>query len=302
MAKSAKSRLAARKQRDKWRAKRWYTVRAPRNPWSYRNIGETIAEEDSMLEGRIYEMMQNELDGDFSKMHVKVKFRITHTVGSDAITEFIGHEVAKDHIRRQVRRARSKVDDTVDIVTEDGFFVRLKPLVITHRTAKSSQKQEIRSRAKEIILKAGATSTWVSIQKSIMDGSLESSIKDSVSAIHPVRTVMLRKTQLIQSGVTVDDGPTLEDIRAEEKSDENTVHQEGTDDETQEIGESEEGGESEVETPQDDGAEEVESQSKQDDDVPDYDSLKVAELKELLKAAGKPVSGKKADLIARLME
>ena len=32
----------------------------------------------------------------------------------------------------------------------------------------------------------------------------------------------------------------------------------------------------------------------------DYDSMKVAELKELLKAAGKPVSGKKADLIARL--
>ena len=28
--------------------------------------------------------------------------------------------------------------------------------------------------------------------------------------------------------------------------------------------------------------------------------MKVAELKELLKAAGKPVSGKKADLIARL--
>ena len=34
----------------------------------------------------------------------------------------------------------------------------------------------------------------------------------------------------------------------------------------------------------------------------DYQSMTVAELKELLKAAGKPVSGKKADLIARLQE
>lgn len=299
MAKSAKSRLAARKQRDKWRAKRWYTVRAPRNPWSYRNIGETIAEEDSMLEGRIYEMMQNELDGDFSKMHVKVRFRITHTVGSDAITEFIGHEVAKDHIRRQVRRARSKVDDTVDIVTEDGFYIRMKPLVITHRTAKSSQKQEIRSRAKEIILKAGATSTWVGIQKSIMDGSLESSIKDAVSAIHPVRTVLLRKTQLIQSGVTVDDGPTLEEIRAGEESDNSTPAQEELEDEPQEGDEDQE---IDVEAPEDGEDPEVESEEKGDEEAPDYASLKVAELKELLKAAGKPVSGKKADLIARLME
>lgn len=299
MAKSAKSRLAARKQRDKWRAKRWYTVRAPRNPWSYRNIGETIAEEDSMLEGRIYEMMQNELDGDFSKMHVKVKFRITHTVGSDAITEFIGHEVAKDHIRRQVRRARSKVDDTVDIVTEDGFYIRLKPLVITHRTAKSSQKQEIRSRAKEIILKAGATSTWVAIQKAIMDGSLESSIKDAVSAIHPVRTVLLRKTQLIQAGVTVDDGPTLEDIRAEEESNKSTPAQDEPEDEPQENDDDQS---PEVEESEEEVAEEAEPEEEGNEDVADYASMKVAELKELLKAAGKPVSGKKADLIARLME
>ena len=37
-------------------------------------------------------------------------------------------------------------------------------------------------------------------------------------------------------------------------------------------------------------------------DDADYASMTVAELKELLKAAGKPVSGKKADLIARLNE
>ena len=37
------------------------------------------------------------------------------------------------------------------------------------------------------------------------------------------------------------------------------------------------------------------------DDV-DYDSMTVAQLKELLKEAGKPVSGKKADLITRLSE
>tara|TARA_Y100000591_G_scaffold160758_1_gene138447 strand:+ start:37221 stop:38126 length:906 start_codon:yes stop_codon:yes gene_type:complete len=301
MAKSAKSRMAARKQRDKWRAKRWFTVRAPRNPWSYRNIGETLAEEDSMLEGRIYEMMQNELDGDFSKMHVKVKFRITHTVGSDAITEFIGHEVAKDHIRRQIRRARSKVDDTVDVVTEDGFYIRVKPIIITHRTAKSSQKQEMRARARDIILKAGAKSTWVKLQKSIMDSTLENSIKEAVSTVHPVRAVMLRKSQLIQSGVIVDDGPTLEQIRAEE-----VVQPE------EETPESDvfENPDSDSDVTKDTPSEESEGMHNQIDDpneneTPSKDELegmKVAELKVLLKAAGKPVSGKKIDLITRLME
>ena len=300
MAKSAKSRLAARKQRDKWRSKRWFTVRAPRNPWSYRNIGETLAEDDSMLTGRVYEMMQNELDGDFSKMHVKVKFQITHTIGSDAITEFIGHEVAKDHIRRQVRRARSKVDDTVDVVTEDGFYVRIKPIIITHRTAKSSQKQEMRARTRDAILKMGATSTWVSIQKSIMDGSMENAIKDSISSIHPVRAVMLRKSQLIQSGVTVDDGPTLEEIRENESTQEDESY-------------GEEDAVSDVENAID--SESITASVENDPDTPpsleanegdktptDYESMTVVQLKELLKSAGKPVSGKKAELISRLLE
>ena len=299
MAKSAKSRLAARKQRDKWRAKRWFTVRAPRNPWSYRNIGETLAEEDSMLTGRVYEMMQNELDGDFSKMHVKVKFQITHTIGSDAITEFIGHEVAKDHIRRQVRRARSKVDDTVDVVTEDGFYIRIKPIIITHRTAKSSQKQEMRARARDAILKMGATSTWVSIQKSIMDGRLENAIKDSISSIHPVRAVMLRKSQLIQSGVTVDDGPTLEEIRANESTQE---EDHGDGDVVSEDKIDIDSGSITPDLHTDPETPTIETANSDNETPTDYESMTVVQLKELLKSAGKPVSGKKADLISRLLE
>ena len=81
MAKGASARAAARKQRDKWKAKRWYTIRAPRTPWSFRVIGETLAEEPSQLIGRNYEIIQNELDGDFSKMHVKVVFKVTDVLG-----------------------------------------------------------------------------------------------------------------------------------------------------------------------------------------------------------------------------
>ena len=47
--------------------------------------------------------------------------------------------------------------------------------------------------------------------------------------------------------------------------------------------------------------EEIESESSETVEV-DYSSLTVSELKELLKAAGKPVSGKKAELIDRLNE
>ena len=291
MAKGASARAAARKQRDKWKAKRWYTIRAPRTPWSFRVIGETLAEDPSQLIGRNYEVIQNELDGDFSKMHVKVVFKVTDVLGNDAITEFVGHELLKDHVRRQVRRDRGKIDDTIDVVTEDGFYVRFKPLMISRARIKSSQKQQMRTIARDIILTTGATSTWFKLQAATLDGTLENKIKEAVSKIQPVRTVVIRRTQLIQSGVLVEEGPTLDEIHAQEKEEQlETESLEGTEDSSEELSD------------EDSISEDVvESDSSESENI-DYSSLTVSELKELLKAAGKPVSGKKAELIDRLNE
>ncbi len=303
MAKGAKARAAARKQRDKWKSKRWYTIRAPRNPWSFRVIGETLAEEAEQLLGRSYEMMQNELDGDFSKMHVKVCFRITEVVGGDALTEFVGHDVLKDHIRRQIRRHRGKIDDAVDVVTQDGYYVRFKPLLISRSRIKSSQKAEMRNRARDAILKMGAESTWVALQKAVLDGTMETKVKEAASTISPVRTCMIRRSQMIQSGVVIEDGPTLDEIYAEEKAaaaaSEVEVDVLAAAEASAELSEIDQTSEDSDEEVEDSG--EVENEEIEEEAI-DYSSKTVAELKELLKAAGKPVSGKKAELVARLQE
>ena len=308
MAKGAAARAAARRQRDKWKSKRWYTIRAPRHPWAFKVIGETIAEDESMLIGRNYEILQNELDGDFSKMHVKVQFRISGVVGGDALTEYIGHEMLKDHIRRQVRRDRGKIDDTVDIVTEDGFYVRIKPLLISRNRIKGSQKQEMRTLAREVILKTGATTTWIDLQKSSLDGTLEAKIREEVSKIQPVRGVMIRRTQLIQTGVVTQDGPTLEEIRNQEEAEkEAAAEPEAEDlDSVEETESPEQEEESEAEAEEDaivpESVEEDAAEPEAVSDEVDYSSMTVAQLKDLLREAGKTVSGKKAELIERLQE
>jgi len=298
MAKGASARAAARRQKDKWKAKRWYSIRAPRNPWSFKVIGETIAEEEEMLVGRPFEIMQNELDGDFTKMHVKIKFRIKEVVGNDAITEFVGHDVMKDFVRRQIRRDRGKIDDTIDVVTEDGFFVRIKPFIVTRSSVKASQKNQSRSVTRNEVVKFCAQTTWINVQKALMDGSLEETVSKAISKIQPVRAVFFRRSQLIQDGVVVDDGPTLEDIKAEEKAakeQEEETPDDGDDHDasSDEVGSDEEG--------VDDSTVDEDQEDENSEDV-DYESMTVAQLKELLKEAGKPVSGKKADLISRLSE
>ena len=324
---SAKARAAARKQRDKWKMKRWYTIRAPRHPWDFKNIGETLGESDEHIIGRVYEMTLQEFNGDFTKMHVILRFRVDECVGQDALTTFIGHHHQTDHTRRQIRRYRGKIDDVVDVVTNDGYLVRLKPLIITQKRVQTSVKQVMRSKTKDLLLGYAAKNTYAKLQESILGGELEEDIRKAVKPVYPIKSVSIRKSQLLQSGVVTEKGPTLDEIHAEEarvaaelkakKAAALAAAMEEEEEDSPSILDAAEAMEpdseksetadespSEDETPAEEvaDAEPVEESDDSGTADADYQSMTVAELKDLLKAAGKPVSGKKADLIARLQE
>mgnify|MGYP006260556963 CR=1 FL=1 len=319
---SAKARAAARKQRDKWKSKRWYTIRAPRDPWKFQNIGETIGESDEHVMGRVYEMTQQEFSGDFTKMHVILRFRVTDCVGQDALTTFIGHHHQTDHVRRQVRRYRGKVDDVVDVVTTDGYLIRIKPLIITQKRVQTSVKSDIRNKARDIIVTNAAKMTYSQIQTAMLGGDLEKDIENAVKSIYPVRTCVIRKSQLLQTGVVTETGPTLDEIHAEEARSAaelkakkaallaEAMAEEGDDDaddaededapaEEAPAEEAPAEAEAEEEAPAEEEAS-AEDEAEPEGDAPDYASMTVAELKDELKAKGLPVSGKKAELVERL--
>ena len=321
---SAKARAAARKQRDKWKTKRWYTIRAPRHPWNYQNIGETIGESDEHIIGRIYEMTQQEFNGDFTKMHVMLRFRVSETVGQDALTTFVGHHHQTNHIRRQIRRYRGKIDDVLDVVTEDGYLVRIKPLIITQKRVQTSVKQSIRAKTRDVLHGFVAKTTYDGLQVAMLDGSLENEIQNQIKSIYPCRSVVIRKSQLLQEGVTMDHGPTLDEIHAEEARKEAEIKakkaaalaeamaeeeaegdddaaDDSDDDVAEEVAEAEEAPAEEEAVEEEAPEEEAPAEEEASGDV-DYSSMTVAQLKDLLKAAGKPVSGKKAELIERLQE
>ena len=325
---SAKARAAARKQRDKWKNKRWFTIRAPRHPWNFKRIGETLGETDEHIMGRVYEMTQQEFSGDFTKMHVLLRFRVTEVVGQDALTTFVGHAHQSDHTRRQIRRYRGKIDDVVDVVTTDGFLVRMKPLMITERRCQTSVKQAMRAKSAEIIRSFAAKSTYAKLQEAMLGGDLETEIRNAVKAIYPCRNVVIRKSQLLQSGVITEKGPTLDEIHAEESRQEAELKakkaaalaaaEEDDADDGEEAGllaaaeamESISEKEEVVEAPSEEkveavaepeGVEEVAEEESNETEA-SLMKLKKDELVEKAKAAGVATSGTKADIVARLLE
>jgi small subunit ribosomal protein S3Ae len=206
----------------------------------------------------------------------------------------------------------------MDAVTEDGYLVRIKPLIITQKRVQTSVKQAIRSKTREVVRGFIAKSTYDGLQVAMLDGSLESNIQNSIKSIYPCKSVVIRKSQLLQAGVVMDAGPTLDEIHAQEarsaaelkakkaaaiaaamedeESDE--AEEETTEEVVEAPAEVAEAPEPVTEAP---AAKEVVEEAPAEAST-DYSSMTVAQLKELLKEAGKPVSGKKADLIERLQE
>ncbi len=172
--------------------------------------------------------------------------------------------------------------------------------MVTRSRIKGSQKQETRTVARNVVIKFCSSATWIAVQKALMDGSLEESVSEAVSKVQPVRSVFFRRSQLIQDGVVIDDGPTLEEIKAEEKATKEAATKESEEIQSvEEVSEINEDAIVDEEIVEEDVGE---SQDSEQEDELDYESMTVPQLKALLKEAGKPVSGKKADLIARLSE
>ncbi|TLZ92670.1 MAG: 30S ribosomal protein S3ae, partial [Methanobacteriota archaeon] len=194
-----KSRAAARKIKDKWKAKVWYNLLAP-EMFNKQALGETPTDDPGKLVGRITEVTVQDLTGDFSKMHIKLAFRVSQVQGQDALTQFVGHDMTSDYIRRLTRRKRTRTDLTVDVVTKDGWNVRVKPMAITDRRIQTAKQRVIRTIMTKMVVDVAAKQSIGEFVKGIISGDLAKTIALACKPIHPVSRVEVRKSEVWSMG------------------------------------------------------------------------------------------------------
>jgi len=193
----ARARSSARKVKDKWRAKNWYQIHAPKI-FDEVIVAETLAEKPEMLQNRITEVSMQNITNDFRKSHIKLFFRVDHVQDSDAHTVYDGHTLTSDYLRRMIRRRKSRVDGVYDITTRDGAQLRVKPFAITEKRIQTSQKKLIRQTMKDTILKEGKTKTLNEFLRDMLDGKIGSEIYKNCKTLYPVKRIEIFKTEIYQ--------------------------------------------------------------------------------------------------------
>jgi small subunit ribosomal protein S3Ae len=194
-----KARVSARKVKDKWKAKGWYNLLAP-DMFNKQMLGETLADDPTKLVGRVTEVTVQDLTGDFSKMHIKLQFRVNQVQGQDALTQFVGHDMTSDYIRRLTRRKRTRTDLSVDVATKDAWRIRVKPMAITDRRIQSAKQRAIRGIMANAVRAQAANQTASEFAKSIISGDLAKVIAVACKPIQPISRVEVRKSEVTMIG------------------------------------------------------------------------------------------------------
>jgi len=193
--------LARRKTRvkDKWREKKWITVRAPD---SFNNV--TIAyvpiTSDEAAIGRVIEItLFDILKGEPSQHQYKIYFQIDKVEGDKATTIFKRYEYATEFLRSLVRRGSSRISFITEEKTKDGYIFRLKVIILTHRQLNTSRKHAIRLIAADVIKKTVPEMSIDQFVQATCYGKINSDIMAAAKKLIRIRHVGLEKVKLIRT-------------------------------------------------------------------------------------------------------
>jgi small subunit ribosomal protein S3Ae len=180
----------------KGKLKKWFKVIAPKY-FGEKEIGVTLASEESSLIGRRIEVSPVELTDDMSKYYIKFIFKIVRVEGENAFTEFDGSACMRDYISRLVLHKVRRIDVVQDLVTKDGKKIRVKSLAIARKKMASSiekvVRKEIAKRMKEIV----ENSLLEEFVKKILSDEITNKISKEIGKIYPLRKFEIRKTEML---------------------------------------------------------------------------------------------------------
>ena len=146
-------KVITKKTRVSVEKKRWYAVQAPA---VFNNVifGETCATEPGLLSGRGIKTNLGTVLRATKKQNVEVRFKITGIQGNTCMTELVSMEILPPHVKRLVKRAKKRVDDSFLVTTKDDVKVRLKPMILVKDNVQHSLLTSLRHAAQDFFIRA----------------------------------------------------------------------------------------------------------------------------------------------------
>jgi len=199
---------------DPFSKKDWYEIKAP-SMFSQRNVGKTLVTRtqgtkiaSDGLKGRVFETSLADLNQDEDQAHRKIKLRCEDVQGKNVLTNFWGMDFTTDKLRSLVRKWQSLIEACADVVTTDGYRMRLFCIGFTKKRqnqlkrtcyAQSAQIKNIRKKMVEIMSREGSACDMKELVQKFIPESIGKDIEKACVGIYPLTNVFVRKVKIIKA-------------------------------------------------------------------------------------------------------
>lgn len=190
----------SRRPTEKKPPKQVITIYSP-DYFGYKEIGTTWAVEPQLAVGRTLLLSLYTLTGDFSKQYLLIRFKIVRVKPDlTAETLFYGHEYGKEFLRSLVRRGSSRIDGIFNLVTKDGFHIRVQATAFTLRRIRvhSIKAKKIRKIMKQVLEEAAKNLTLAQLAQEMVLGKTASDIFQEAKKVAILRHVGVIKSKVLK--------------------------------------------------------------------------------------------------------
>lgn len=187
--------MASQKGIENWKAKKWFTVQAPK-VFSEAQLGEMPAKDEKAVLGRNIIVSLDTLTHNPQNANTNLVFKVTEVNGDRAQATLVELGLLFSFVRTIVRRYKSVSTTVVKARSKDGIAMVVKPIVVTMQRSASSRLKGIREETDDFVEKYVQANDSDSIIKAIIEGRMQQELYAKLKHVSPLSKVEIRKLQI----------------------------------------------------------------------------------------------------------
>lgn len=187
--------MATQKGIDNWKAKKWFTVQAPK-VFNEADLGEMPGKDDKSVIGRNVTVGLDSLTHNPQNANTNLVFKVVETNGDKAQTKLVEMGLLFSFVRTIVRRYKSVSTTVINAVSKDGASMTVKPIVVTGQRSAASRLRLIRDETVGFIGAYVREHEADAIVKAVIDSSLQQELYAKLRHIGPLSKVEIKKLEI----------------------------------------------------------------------------------------------------------
>jgi small subunit ribosomal protein S3Ae len=179
--------------------KKWLSILAPKL-YNENHLGESFVHDESELMGKRIKVSLMNLVNNMRKQNVHLLFEVNKVSNATGQTKIIGYSMSNSLIKRAVRSGKTRIDDSTNYKSKNGFLIRIKPFILTNNRAPKGVAQNLRRKIKELLKDSLKQMTHEQFFNALVKGDFQKNLRSKLTKIFPLRTFEIRLAKIEKSG------------------------------------------------------------------------------------------------------